>query len=80
MLVVIAVNELLGRRISIVVSDLWVEYIGQCLTFRFTSTVNAIIFLAPISSFDEWLVEDPNINRLVRSLLFSGHNLTHDPV
>lgn len=28
--------------------------------------VTAIIFLAPISSFDEWLAEDPTINRLVR--------------
>ena len=36
-------------------------------------TVNAIIFLAPISGFDEWLVEDPSINRLVRV------QLLHDP-
>ncbi|KAL5514345.1 hypothetical protein ACEPAG_2433 [Sanghuangporus baumii] len=30
----------------------------------FFDTVNAIIFLAPISAFDEWLVEDPSVNRL----------------
>lgn len=31
--------------------------------------VTAIIFLAPISSFDEWLLEDPTVNRLVSSML-----------
>ncbi|KAG6917482.1 hypothetical protein DXG01_002345 [Tephrocybe rancida] len=31
--------------------------------------VNAIIFLAPISCFDERLLEDPNVNRLEDSLL-----------
>ena len=30
--------------------------------------VTAIIFLAPISSFDEWLLEDPTVNRLVSSM------------
>ncbi|EJD05492.1 G-alpha-domain-containing protein [Fomitiporia mediterranea MF3/22] len=30
----------------------------------FFDSVNAIIFLAPISSFDEWLAEDPSVNRL----------------
>ncbi|KAH8116122.1 G-alpha-domain-containing protein [Phellopilus nigrolimitatus] len=30
----------------------------------FFDSVNAIIFLAPISAFDEWLTEDPNVNRL----------------
>lgn len=31
--------------------------------------VNAIIFLAPVSAFDEWLAEDPHVNRLVKSLI-----------
>ncbi|KAI5120894.1 hypothetical protein M0805_002994 [Coniferiporia weirii] len=30
----------------------------------FFDSVNAIIFLAPISSFNEWLAEDPTVNRL----------------
>ncbi|THH08173.1 hypothetical protein EW145_g2884 [Phellinidium pouzarii] len=30
----------------------------------FFDSMNAIIFLAPISSFDEWLLEDPSVNRL----------------
>ncbi|KAF9641877.1 G-alpha-domain-containing protein, partial [Thelephora ganbajun] len=33
------------------------------------SSVNAIIFLAPISTFDQALVEDPHVNRLEDSLL-----------
>ena len=33
--------------------------------------VDAIIFLAPISAFDQVLTEDPKVNRLVRPLLFS---------
>jgi guanine nucleotide-binding protein subunit alpha len=28
--------------------------------------MNAIIFLAPISCFDQALAEDPSVNRLVR--------------
>jgi hypothetical protein len=32
--------------------------------------VDAIIFLAPISAFDQVLTEDPQVNRLVRSFSF----------
>ena len=32
-------------------------------------TVNAIIFLAPISAFDQTLAEDPKVNRLEDSML-----------
>jgi hypothetical protein len=38
---------------------------GNIASFR--SIVNAIIFLAPISAFDEKLAEDPTVNRLVRA-------------
>lgn len=30
--------------------------------------MDAIIFLAPLSAFDEVLAEDPNVNRLVSAL------------
>lgn len=33
------------------------------------ATVNAIIFLAPISAFDQTLAEDPRVNRLEDSML-----------
>lgn len=33
------------------------------------TTVNAIIFLAPISAFDQTLAEDPRVNRLEDSML-----------
>jgi G-protein alpha subunit len=32
----------------------------------FFDDMNAIIFLAPISCFDQALAEDPSVNRLVR--------------
>lgn len=35
----------------------------------FLTTVNAIIFLAPISAFDQVLAEDPRVNRLEDSML-----------
>lgn len=35
----------------------------------FANLVNAIIFLAPISAFDQVLAEDPRVNRLEDSLL-----------
>lgn len=38
--------------------------------------MNAIIFLAPISCFDQVLQEDPSVNRLVR-LISSPLTLTH---
>ncbi|KAJ7154911.1 guanine nucleotide binding protein, alpha subunit, partial [Mycena crocata] len=53
----------------------WVIYdVGGSRSMRhawlpFFDTVNAIIFLAPISCFDERLAEDPSVNRLEDSLL-----------
>lgn len=38
----------------------WVPYFDK---------VNAVIFLAPISCFDERLIEDPRVNRLEDSLI-----------
>ena len=35
----------------------------------FFDDMNAIIFLAPISCFDQALAEDPSVNRLVRPIL-----------
>jgi guanine nucleotide-binding protein subunit alpha len=32
--------------------------------------MDAIIFLAPISAFDQTLAEEPTVNRLVRGYLF----------
>jgi len=52
----------------------WVLYdVGGSRTMRrawipFFEDVNAIIFLAPISCFDEKLLEDPNVNRLNDSI------------
>ena len=48
---------------------------GDIFYLYIPTLVNAVIFLAPVSSFDEWLAEDPNVNRLVsvtRRLLASG--------
>jgi len=47
------------------------ESSSECCQFSFIlisaiGTVDAIIFLAPISCFDETLAEDPRTNRLVR--------------
>ena len=39
--------------------------------------MNAIIFLAPISCFDQVLAEDPNVNRLVSAPLFRASDLTN---
>ncbi|EIN08754.1 G-alpha-domain-containing protein [Punctularia strigosozonata HHB-11173 SS5] len=53
----------------------WVIYdVGGCRTSRQTwlpyfEDLNAIIFLAPISCFDEWLAEDPRVNRLEDSFV-----------
>lgn len=37
-----------------------------CVVMLTESAVEAIIFLAPISAFDQVLTEDPKVNRLVR--------------
>lgn len=37
--------------------------------FPYFDDINAIIFLAPISCFDEKLAEDPSVNRLQDSML-----------
>ncbi|KAF8636295.1 hypothetical protein AX17_003649 [Amanita inopinata Kibby_2008] len=57
----------------------WILYdVGGARTVRhawlpYFENVNAIIFLAPVSSFDECLQEDHNVNRLEDSfLLWSG--------
>ncbi|KIY66334.1 guanine nucleotide binding protein, alpha subunit [Cylindrobasidium torrendii FP15055 ss-10] len=48
----------------------WVIYdVGGCRTARhawlpFFENINAIIFLAPLSPFDQTLAEDPSVNRL----------------
>jgi hypothetical protein len=41
----------------------------------FFDSINAIIFLAPISAFDQTLAEDKHANRLVRQI-FSLHPFT----
>jgi guanine nucleotide-binding protein subunit alpha len=40
----------------------------------FFDDMNAIIFLAPISCFDQVLAEDPNVNRLVWILVSSAYS------
>jgi hypothetical protein len=45
--------------------------VGSCLKLT-NFVVDAIIFLAPISAFDQVLTEDPQVNRLVRSFHLSG--------
>ncbi|EPQ53862.1 guanine nucleotide binding protein alpha subunit [Gloeophyllum trabeum ATCC 11539] len=53
----------------------WVIYdVGGCRTSRaawvpYFEDVNAIIFLAPVSGFDERLAEDPSVNRLEDTFL-----------
>ena len=44
---------------------------NRVLRFELTfyPSVNAIIFLAPISAFDQVLTEDPRVNRMEDSLL-----------
>lgn len=37
-----------------------------CVALLTEYAVEAIIFLAPISAFDQVLAEDPKVNRLVR--------------
>lgn len=43
----------------------------------FFDNMNAIIFLAPISAFDEVLAEDPSVNRLVRCPQYSQSPYTN---
>jgi hypothetical protein len=44
----------------------WVPYMDD---------VDAIIFLAPISCFDQVLAEDPKVNRLVRAVCFRSYEV-----
>jgi len=47
----------------------WVPY--------FDNNLDAIIFLAPISGFDEVLLEDPSVNKLEDSILLWKHIISH---
>lgn len=53
----------------------WILYdVGGCRTQRaawlpYFENIHAIIFLAPVSCFDERLEEDPSVNRLQDSLI-----------
>jgi len=65
----------MGSGSSLTTSRDWCFYdVGGARTVRnawlpFFDTVNAIIFLAPVSAFDEQLSEDVKVNRLEDSLL-----------
>ncbi|KAF8813717.1 guanine nucleotide-binding protein alpha-4 subunit [Phlegmacium glaucopus] len=43
----------------------------------FDTNLDAIIFLAPISGFDEVLLEDPSVNKLEDSILLWKHIIAH---
>lgn len=46
------------------------EFLGMIAAWApYFDDMNAIIFLAPISCFDQVLQEDPSVNRLVRRLV-----------
>ena len=48
--------------------DLGTIHVGFILYLKLTNIlVDAIIFLAPISAFDQVLTEDSQVNRLVRT-------------
>jgi hypothetical protein len=55
---------------------IWSMAILTAAWVPFFDDMNAIIFLAPISCFDQVLVEDPNVNRLVRDQILSETLLT----
>ena len=61
-----AVSDSIGLRISLKVVS---EFNVRLLRSKYRVAVDAIIFLAPISAFDQVLAEDSSVNRLEDSLL-----------
>jgi hypothetical protein len=62
------------------VNGMFLDIFQRAAWVPFFDNMDSIIFLAPISGFDETLAEDPNVNRLVRSLSSYFRDLKLDEI
>ena len=63
--------DIFGALLSVVAVSVLICYLSVLAAWvPFFDDMNAIIFLAPISCFDQVLMEDNSVNRLVSPILF----------